>query len=370
MKDTLSDFAALLARCHDGIAAIVRRATDPAEWLDPLVKLLGQLTPQASWTACLLRGEGFAYFTLTPANAPPHADCTRFMWSQLSSFDASTDGVVALSAEALPGYRVVVSPIGLADCPHGLLALGFASALPTEETAQAEALLRTAASWVALEGRVQTLQRERDEFERFALLGQSFAGFSHELNNALNSMMLQTSVVQLRVDPTTRQELSAIRQHGAQAAGLLRSLQHLVQERREQFYPVDLNSVLLELLEEDEELRRRVSPSLSANAPRMQGMRSAIKQLVRLLLEGVCAGSKAPVNAATTDAQDGVSFTLAFADTSLGDAEDAMLLETMLWHNLDEIGRQAGQSLVRQLDAVLMAERTGEDTLTLRLVWN
>lgn len=368
MNRSVSDLAGLLARCHDGIAAVLQDTTARSEWADRLAELLRELAPQASWTACLLRGEDAVAWAVRPAL--PAADCEfeRIMRSQLSFLNPRAEGVTALPAETLPGQCVLVSAIHLKESPQGFLAIGFACPAPTEEAAHAEALLRMAAPLVALHERVRMLQHERIELERFALLGQAFAGLSHELNNALNSMMLQTSVVQLRVDPTTRQELSAIRQHGAQAAGLLRSLQHLVQERREHFYPIDLNSVLREVLEENGKLRGRVSPSLSANAPCVQGMRSVIKQLVRLLLEGVCAGSKATVNA-TTDAQDGVSLTLAFADTNLGTVEDAMLLETILWHNLDEIGRQAGQSLVRQLGAVLTAERMGEQTLALRLVW-
>src|SRR5690348_14922564 len=126
----------------------------------------------------------------------------------------------------------------------------------------------------AILARCEALQREQAELARFALVGQAFIGLAHELNNALNSMMLQTSVVQLRVDEQARHELDAIRQHGAQAAFLLRSLQQVVQERREKSYNVDLNSVVAEALEEDAELRRRVSPRLSPKAPQIHSTRS------------------------------------------------------------------------------------------------
>lgn len=216
----------------------------------------------------------------------------------------------------------------------------------------------------ALQARCDALQREQAELARFALIGQAFIGLTHELNNALNSMMLQTSVVQMRVDEQGRQELAAIRQHGAQAAGLVRTLQHAVQERREKSYPVDLNSVFAEIMEEDAELRRRVSPSLSRKTPLIQSTRSAVKQLVHLLLQGVCTGKKITVRAATGEQEDGAVLSLTIA----GAEGDASTAEELLWQNLDEVGRLAGQSLLRQLGGAATAERSG-DMPILRIMW-
>ncbi len=217
----------------------------------------------------------------------------------------------------------------------------------------------------ALRTRCEALQREQAELERFALIGQAFLGLAHELNNALNSMMLQTSVVQMRVDEQSRQELAAIRQHGAQAAGMVRTLQHLVQERREKSYSVDLNSVLSEILEEEPELHRRIAPQLSPKAPQIHSTRSAVKQMVRLLLEGVCAGTKATVKAATDEQDGGAVLSLMIAGAEGGSPDVAALL----WNNLDEVGRLAGPSLLRQLGGVVTAERTGEGGVVLRIVW-
>lgn len=217
----------------------------------------------------------------------------------------------------------------------------------------------------ALRARCEALQREHEELARFALIGQALLGLAHELNNALNSMMLQTSVLQLRVDEQARQDLASIRQHGAEAAGMVRTLQHIVQERREKSYLVDLNTVLAEVLEENAELRRRVSLLPSQKAPPIHSTRSAVKQLLRLLLEGVCAGTKANVRTATCQQEGGAVLSLTIA----GAQGETSNLETVLWHNLDEIARLAGPSLVRQLGATLTLERTGAGDVTLRLIW-
>jgi phosphoglycerate-specific signal transduction histidine kinase len=216
----------------------------------------------------------------------------------------------------------------------------------------------------ALSARLEALQHEQAELARFALIGQAFIGLAHELNNALNSMMLQTSVVQMRVDEQGRQELAAIRQHGAQAAGLVRTLQHVVQERREKSYPVDLNSVLTEIVEEEPELRRRISLCLSPKAPLIHSTRSAVKQMIRLLLEGVCTGTRATVKAATAEHEDGAVLRLTLA----GAASEDSTAEALLWQNLDEVGRLAGQSLLRQLGGALTAERSG-DARILHVIW-
>ncbi|HTU91225.1 MAG TPA: hypothetical protein VMF69_14190 [Gemmataceae bacterium] len=220
------------------------------------------------------------------------------------------------------------------------------------------------ADLAALRARCEALRREQAELERFALIGQAFLGLAHELNNSLNSMMLQTSVVQLRVDEQARQELAAIRQHGAQAAGMLRALQHVAQEQREFFYLVDLNNVLVEVLEEDAELRRRVSPSLCEKAPQIHSTRSTVKQMVRLLLEGVCTGKDASVKAATCEREGDAVLELTIAGAN-GEATNA---EALLWRNLDEVGWLAGQSLLRQLGGALTIERN-DGAATLLITW-
>jgi phosphoglycerate-specific signal transduction histidine kinase len=224
--------------------------------------------------------------------------------------------------------------------------------------------MSNASDQAALLARCEALEREQAELARFALIGQAFIGLAHELNNALNSMMLQTSVVQMRMDEQGRHELAAIRQHGAQAAGLVRTLQHAVQERREKSYPVDLNSVLTEIVQEEPELRRHLSPSLSPKAPHIHSTRSAVKQLVRLLLEGACAGKKITVKAATGEQEGSAVLSLSIA----GADADASTVEALLWQNLDEVGRLAGQSLLRQLGGAMTAERTG-DAHILRILW-
>jgi hypothetical protein len=177
--------------------------------------------------------------------------------------------------------------------------------------------------------------------------------------------------VQLRVDEPTRNELTAVRQHGAQAAAVMRSLQHVVQERREQSYPVDLNRVLTAVLEENAELRRRVTVQLSEPAPSIHGTRSAVKQLVQLLLEGVLVGTKSAVRVWTEKRDNSAVLSVELAESSAATAEEGgeEQSEALLWQNLDEVRRQAGPSLLRQLGGVLEVEPGAESGVVLRVVW-
>jgi signal transduction histidine kinase len=370
MNDSPSELAPIVQRCLTGIAAIFRQAVALSDRAEALADLLRELVPSAARWVCLLNGEGAPCLALRPHEAGED-ERKIFLKSLLSSFDPLASGARKFAVEAWPDTRVLAAAIHEDERPRGFLALGFTGASVAADAGRAEAVLMVAAAAVASRWTVESLRREQAELASFALVGQAFAGLAHDLNNALNSMMLQTSVVQLRVDPKASNDLAAIRQHGAQAAGLVRSLQQVVQERREKSYPVDLNNVLTEVLHEEPELRRRVSPQLSEQSPQIACTRSAVKQLVRLLLEGVCAGTNATVSARIEKQQGGAALRILLGEVTADTAtqNDPPILDVLLWQNLDEIGRQAGQSLLRQLGGVLTAEHGSDDTLSLCVTW-
>lgn len=358
----------LSTRCQTGIASLLRQSAVLEERAAALADLLRELLPQAALSACLLRDEGRVSLAIRPDE--PGSERERSLRSQFAALEPLAPRIQHLPAEALPGLHGLASAIQEDGQGWGFLVLALPAEAPSEDRSRAEAVLATAAPALALRWTLESLQRERTELTRFALVGQAFAGLAHDLNNALNSMMLQTSVVQLRVDPQVRQELAAIRQHGAQAAGLVRSLQHVVQERREQAVDIDLNNVLTELLREEADLRRRLVPRLGADAPRIHSTRGAAKQLVRLLLEGACAATKEAVSAETCVREDStvLGLTIPGAADLNGDGGQ-VALETLLWQNLDEVGRQAGQSLLRQLGGAVTVEPGQNGALLLRVVW-
>jgi signal transduction histidine kinase len=371
MNSSSSDLAGILGRCQAGIAAILRSMSARAEQTKGLADLLRELTPRAALTACLLHSEESDAFATSSLPGSEASDAEDALRRQLASCDPLALGVQRVPNSPPPGLSLLVSAIHENLHSLGFLILGLPENAAPEEVAQAEALLSVAAVTTALRYTLEALQSEQKELARFALVGQAFAGLAHDLNNALNSMMLQTSVVQLKVDEQSRNDLTAIRQHGAQAAGLVRSLQHVVQERRDKFYPVNLNSVLTEVVEEGADLSGRVALQLSPDRLHISSTRSAVKQLVRLLVEGACTATKATVQVGTQKRDDAATLSLTIAEPTLDESAEGEppAVESLLWQHLDEVGLQAGRSLLRQLGGELTMNRTNDGGLVFRVNW-
>jgi hypothetical protein len=367
MPASAPELSDLMRRCQTVVAAMVRQAHSSAERAGSLADLLHQLLPQAQVTACLLVGEGDGCLAVRPETGSIGPEQLNPVLEQIRPSASQETGVHMLPDAPMPGMRLFWVPFYEGERLRGVFLVGLSAGEDAQEVSRVENLLAIVGPLIGMCIELERARTERAELARFALLGQAFAGLAHDLNNALNSMMLQTSVVQLRVDAQARQDLAAIRQHGVQAAALVRSLQQVVQERREQSYAVDFNAAVTEVLEEEAELARRILVALSREGPQIQATRSAVKLFVRLLLEGVCAGTKLPVQMATEKTEGGAG--LALTITQPGQASEPPSAEEIVWTNLDDLGRQAGQSLLRQLGGTLAVERNSAGEVVLRITW-
>ena len=358
-----SDLGRAQRRCRAVAAAMAGQDKGGAERAGCFADLLLELIPGASLTACQVGGAD-GPLVLRPDDRANDRDFLHQLRSELGNYDSLGEMVQALPAASCPGLQLRAAALAAAERIHGFLVVGLPADAAEEEQRRAEILLSVVGPTLGLSWELEAVRAEHEELVRFALLGQAFAGLAHELNNALNSMMLQTSVVQLRVDEQARQELAAIRQHGVQAAALVRSLQLVVQERREQFYPVDLNRIVAEVVEEPE-LRGCVSLELAGEAPAVQATRSALKQLIHLLLKDACAATPDTVRVVTAKRDGGAALDIMIAATNEGRAP----VEEQLWNNLDDLGRQAGQSLLRQLGGTLTVEAGNPNGWVVRVAW-
>jgi signal transduction histidine kinase len=361
-----SELAGVIGRCQAGVTSALRQVVGREDRAARLADLLLELIPDAAWTACVLSGEEPGTLAIRPENGSISPERKERLREQLASLDPLLSEIQELPSAPEESVRTRAVAIHEDDRPRGFLAIGLSGAAPPGTVARAEVLLAVCAPAVAVRWEWESVRGEQAELAKFALLGQAFVGLAHELNNALNSMMLQTSVVQLRVDAQARNDLAAIRQHGVQAAALVRSLQHVAQERRGKVYSVDLNGVLTDVLEETPTLRRRVSVQLGAEVPRIQSTRSALKQLVRLLLAGLLAGTKSAVRVRTEKREDGVVLNMELPETP---GESGSTPDAILWQHLDEVGRHAGQSLLRQLGGNLLLDWGSDKRWVIRVVW-
>jgi signal transduction histidine kinase len=213
--------------------------------------------------------------------------------------------------------------------------------------------------------RREAAERERDEFAGFALAGQASAGLAHELNNLLNTIVLQASVLQLQVDEKFHSALEVIRKQAILSTGLLRTLSLVSGERAKTFYPVDLNRAVQEVLAEQTTLAARVE-WVPANEPTpcFRGIYSAVKQLIRLLLTAASGGSSSSLRARVCGDGEGVQL-IVESKENLAEPADA----ACLWGRLSDLEQLAGQSLLRQLDGGLHVASRPDGGFHLHLAW-
>jgi hypothetical protein len=102
---------------------------------------------------------------------------------------------------------------------------------------------------------LDSLRQELDDVADLILAGQAAIGLTHDLANHLNSMVLQASCIQMKVSQRLREELGLIRQQGAEAAALLRPLQHISKERRQRSGPTDPRPTLAGMFSAEETAR-------------------------------------------------------------------------------------------------------------------
>ena len=213
--------------------------------------------------------------------------------------------------------------------------------------------------------RREAAERERDEFAGFALAGQAAVGLAHELNNLLNTVVLQASVLQLQVDAKFHPALDIIRRQANQSTGLLRTLAQVSSERAKSYYPVDLNRAIQELLGEQPALAARVHWVASGQPlPCLRGVYSAVKQMVRLLLSAAAGDTLSALRVRTCGENGDVQLLI-----ESGESLTAPIDGAVLWGRLGDLEQLAGQSLLRQLDGTLrVAPRAGGGFL-LRITW-
>lgn len=128
---------------------------------------------------------------------------------------------------------------------------------------------------------------EAEELATAATVGQATLGIAHDLGNCLNSIMLQASIIEMKVPEELKDQVRAIRKQGTQAAALLRPLQRLRQQGIEQAYPVDVNLIWQQVAEEREKGGVWISLKLAEDLPNLNGTRALCLALARCVYDEV-----------------------------------------------------------------------------------
>jgi hypothetical protein len=132
--------------------------------------------------------------------------------------------------------------------------------------------------------KLMILEQERCDWAEMLLAGDAMLGYVHELNNSLNSMMLQASVLEQKAGEAIRPEVALIRKLGKETAAKLAVFARSRERYRQMKTSVDLNQAIRGLfavgLEAEVEIVKEFWPSpvtLSAHPV-------VLKQLISVML--------------------------------------------------------------------------------------
>jgi signal transduction histidine kinase len=284
MSDALNDWVPLWKHWPAVLTELLGLTQPPEERARLLAEWLRSLAPAAKVAACQLSDGCGISWAPGAGTAPADAGaCARL----LPPPPKGGAGPVALGP-GFSGLQGLGAVAGADERERVFLLLGVPAETPPEMRALLETLLGLAAHALSAQRRAAAAREERREVNDLITAGDAALGLVHDLNNHLNSMMLQAAVVQMQVAEPLREELAPIRREGSQAATRLRLLLRFRDLRRQNRAPVDLHQLLGEVLAECPEFAGRVTAEADSAAP-VSVLRLDVKRLLTLLLRRVLA---------------------------------------------------------------------------------
>jgi hypothetical protein len=218
-------------------------------------------------------------------------------------------------------------------------------------------LLPAAAQTVAVHLELEDARAERDELAALALVGEAMSSLAHDLNNHLNSMVLQAAALQIRAGEPLREDLAVIRREGIRAASLMRPLQRFRESCRRRAVLHDLNAAVHAAVADFPSSAGRIEMVLADDLPPLTVPSSELKRLLALVLK-LAAGwhtmPHRPLRLRTGADDDSDCLILETRGTPFdAPATDLFDGEVSLPPVLDDLEEMALRSLVRQTGAHL-----------------
>jgi two-component system NtrC family sensor kinase len=390
---SILDLAAAAGRTQSALENVLRETAAPAERAGLLASLLEPFAP-TGLSACFLTGDGTSSVAWQASSPLPlfldgkegrklPADLAERLTEEFAGIDPLGDGVQHLpELERHLSLHSQAAAVAHGGRAWGFLLVAQAEELPADWVAVTEALLLGMARTLALQLQLEDEIRQRREAQErlaenaeLALLGESAAGLAHELNNCLNSILLQTSIVQMRASHELRKELEVIRQHGRQAAALLRPLHQIRQERRRRFVPVDLNQCVREVVAAERDGSRLFRLDLAPQLRPLQATRDGLSKVVRWLLHtALLRQPSASGFVSVQTSGEGTRVLLTVEDAGPAVAEPVLEhlfeMEEGLFVPANVLESLAGHSLLRQFGGELQAWARPEGGVILAVEWN
>src|SRR5207302_5407097 len=153
---------------------------------------------------------------------------------------------------------------------------GLAAAVPAEDAAALAAAARAAADTLDR----TALADELADRDWLADLGEIVGPVTHEVNNFLNTLMLQMAVMEMTAADGVKDELQGLKRQGKQIAGVVKQLQQYRRLRREQPPPADVSRAAAAAAEAVERAASKID-----GAPRIRRAESAGPDAVPVRLQ-------------------------------------------------------------------------------------
>jgi signal transduction histidine kinase len=207
-------------------------------------------------------------------------------------------------------------------------------------------------------------EAQRREWAELVTMGDALGGIVHDINNSLNSIMLQASLLQLKADESLRQDIVLIRQEGSQIAARMTLLQRLREQFRNDRARTDLNAVVQEVVSQcgkglHFQLMLDAGPFILVENP------GALKRLAALLL-GIArsaSGADAEIEVKTLLTDQRVHLVMSPSGMSPADHSGDTT------EGLAEMERLAAQSLARLVSAELTLPEDNSGNRSVSATW-
>lgn len=341
-------------------AAVVPAARDRAQ---ALAKVLRSLWPDAPLYGCMIH-DGRS----PQISAIDHQGRARWtdVFAALVSAHGHLQEAVALPAThpELANHHLVLRQIAFEDKEDGVLAIAEPLTAGTDQQLALRMLLalcslQVAAVMHAEEGEQQVLALRQALMlqEGLADIGELVGPVAHEVNNYLNTILLQLSIVEQEF-PDVVSDVSEIRKQGRGMSGLMRQLQqYLHRVPAPPTQAVDLRQIIEDMLagwaESD---RSRIELTFAPDLPPIRGSAADLQRLCRFLLRNLLQATEASILQLRTRADKGRAILEVIAPVVLPD-DGAQLFEAQAdIEQVNSLELAACKRIVHRLGGSIHAE--------------
>jgi signal transduction histidine kinase len=379
------DFVETLKRSSNLLDSVLRGTAEPDQRATALAETLRALWPHSPLYVCSLRGEQHPIVVAIDhvgQGCPDYAESLRLELAKHTVMEpdrAVASGQLPRILE-LNNRKLAVDQVMSQGRWEGLLGMAVADGTSTETRHALVTLLLVccqrlgqALELEALKRRQEHLEEELRQQEWLANLGELTGPVAHEVNNFLNSLLLQIAVLDQRAPEQTRFALAGVRRQGQETSAMLGTLQAYQNCQPPVAQVVDLNSTVAKIVQGLQEAaaislhrcHHDVPPiTLSATTDRLAvaGTSSDVKRLCEFLLRNAAAAasqsSGGSVTVRTERLKDRALLQIEDSGPAVSAAQIAQLFEPHLncRAGTNSLELAASKTLARRLEGNIRAE--------------